>query len=87
MRYCESAFLYGEVRDGELLSQKDYLSERAADEREVFTSRESFVSWLALQTNRSMHGGGSQRLTRERLIGAAQFCKKSPSTDWADYAG
>jgi len=87
LRYCEGIFLYGEVRDGELLSQDDYPSMPVAEEREVFTSREAFVSWLAIQTNRSMRGEGNQRLTHERLISAAQFCRKYPGKDWGNYAG
>ena len=60
LRYREGIFLYGEVIDGEL---------PADDKHEAFTSREAFASWLATQSNCTLHGDGNQRLTRERLDG------------------
>jgi hypothetical protein len=93
LRAGQGWFVYGQVRDSELLSPSEYASERSVwkerrpDERLEFLDRESFVEWLSMQTDASLRGDGNQRLTISRFEAALTFCETHPSQQWPNYAG
>ncbi|TCS32441.1 hypothetical protein EDC30_1235 [Paucimonas lemoignei] len=78
LRYADGEYIYGEVSDGELPSRAQlskWTDVPAQMERRVFSSRNLFVSWLADQSDESLHGRelqdkwlvGNQRLSKRRL--------------------
>ncbi|MET3133091.1 hypothetical protein AAKU55_003373 [Oxalobacteraceae bacterium GrIS 1.11] len=76
LRHTDGVFLYGEVQDGEMMSQSQSL-QAGADRGQLlaFASRAQFVAWLAAQSDLSLSGRElpqewlreNQRLTLERL--------------------
>jgi hypothetical protein len=93
LRYAENFFIYGEVRDGELVTPSNFSYEnekwpgRSAGERIQMESESDFVDWLAKQSNDSLSGDGNQRLTLERLTKALRYCIEHPTLDWPKYVG
>lgn len=86
LRFSDENFIYGEVVDGELPSEAELLSwtTRPSEiERLVFSSRTSFVDWLASQSDATLVGTGlqpawlvgNQRITGRRL---RSFASGSP---------
>lgn len=86
LRYADGEYIYGEVSDGELPSSAElsiWTAVPAQMERRIFSSRNLFVSWLADQSDESLHGRelqdewlvGNQRLSRRRLD---SFAKSYP---------
>jgi len=78
LRFVEGNFIYGEVVDGELPSEAQLLAwttKPSNMERTVFSSRSSFIEWLATQSDATLAGNGlqpawliqNQRITGQRL--------------------
>lgn len=88
LRFAEGRYIYAHVTDGELPTPTELAAWGwNSNERQEFTSREAFVSWLASQTTLALAGDHNQRLTRKRLLDAAAFCSKQPIERWSTYAG
>jgi hypothetical protein len=78
LRFVDGNFIYGEVVDGDLPSEAEQLARTTRPsntERLVFSSRSSFVEWLAAQSDATLVGTGlqpawlvgNQRITGRRL--------------------
>jgi hypothetical protein len=89
LRCVDGKFVYGSVSDGDLPSEEELKKWGWNDpERLEFDSDEEFVSWLEAQTDLLLaNDENSQRLTRQRLIRAVQFCMTHDRKLWPSYAG
>lgn len=89
LRYAEDRFIYGNASDAELSVPSVFATQRwKDDERREFFSRDEFVSWLSVQSSRSLSaGGGHQRLTRDRITKAIEFCLHNDTSKWSSYNG
>ena len=99
LRYDKGTFIYDESHDSTVATDEDLLKwqEQPSIQRKTFSSRGSFVEWLALQTDESLSGAefkdsnpwltNNQRLTVQRLRAAAKFAQSTPPEKWERYAG
>lgn len=95
MRYAENLYIYDEAHDSLIPTEQEFLSwALKQNQRRVFDSKASFISWLALQTDKSLSGAEqsdiwlyrNQRLTIARLDKAIQFCCTKPERKWNEFA-
>lgn len=89
VRFAEGTFVYGHASEGDLPTSSEFIAQGWCDsERREFPSHDEFVLWLAAHSSRSLSAEGDhQRLTKDRIEKAIEYCRQNSSSNWACYHG
>lgn len=66
LMFKRGRYYYADVRDGELGPERGADWAPGPDEM-IFDSDDEFIAWLAVQSDLTLHNGGSQGINRRRL--------------------